>query len=64
MPTMNGWNVMKELSNRGRTFPVVVMTAAQDAARWAADVHADGYLTKLFDLTELLSSVVRHGSAG
>lgn len=43
-----------------RRAPVVVMTAAYDAAQWAAELDAEGYLAKPFGARELLAVVARH----
>ena len=43
----------------GRPAPIVVMTAARDAAQWAREVGADGVLAKPFDLGDLLSLLDR-----
>ena len=37
MPVMNGWTFAAELKARGWPIPLVVMTAAQEARRWADD---------------------------
>ena len=60
MPVMDGW----ELARRYRALPgphapIVVMTAARDAAQRAAEIDANGYLGKPFDMGELLA-LVRH----
>ena len=60
MPVMDGW----ELARRYRAMPgphapIVVMTAARDAAQRAAEIDANGYLGKPFDMGELLA-LVRH----
>lgn len=39
--------------------PIIVMTAAQDARRWAQEVGAIGYVAKPFDIAELLDAVER-----
>jgi CheY-like chemotaxis protein len=59
MPQMNGWDVAAALRDRAIDLPIVVMTAAVDAARWAAEVHAAGVLPKPFDLDHLLAEVQR-----
>jgi CheY-like chemotaxis protein len=60
MPVMDGWQFCDAYRRlAGPLAPVAVMTAAQDASRWAADVTADAYLSKPFDLMELLDTVVR-----
>ena len=57
MPVLDGWGLVRQLQQQGLVLPILVMTAAQDARRWAQEVGADGYLAKPFDLTELLTSV-------
>jgi two-component system, response regulator, stage 0 sporulation protein F len=59
MPGLNGWDLARELTQRGITLPIVVMTAARDAAAWAAEIGAVAYLAKPFDLPELLDIVER-----
>jgi DNA-binding response OmpR family regulator len=44
----------------GTAIPVVVVTAAEDAQRQAADVAADGWLAKPFELCQLLAVVESH----
>ena len=58
MPVMDGW----EFARRYRAgpephAPIVVMTAARDAAERAAEIDANGYLGKPFDVAELLALV-------
>lgn len=57
MPGIDGWDVATTLRARGLAAPVLVMTAAQDARRWAEQLGADGYLAKPFDLDDLLTAV-------
>lgn len=59
MPVLDGWGFARELARRDFRAPVLVMTAAQDARRWAAEIGADGYLAKPFSLTDLLDTVER-----
>ena len=44
----------------GTAIPVVLVTAAEDAQRQAADVAADDWLAKPFELGQLLDVVERH----
>jgi CheY-like chemotaxis protein len=39
---------------------LVVMTAADNAKRWADEVGADGYVVKPFEFLDLLASVEKH----
>lgn len=61
MPVLDGWEFMRTLRQQGRKLPVVVMTAAQDAQRWAQEIEADGYIAKPFELVELLDAVEHIG---
>jgi two-component system, chemotaxis family, chemotaxis protein CheY len=63
MPKMDGWEFARLYQARpGPKVPIVVMTAAQDAAGRAAQIHADSYLAKPFDLDDLYDCVARHVS--
>jgi CheY-like chemotaxis protein len=60
MPRMDGWEFAAALRRRGIASPVVVMTAAENAKRWADEVGAQGYVEKPFEFDELLDMVARH----
>ncbi len=64
MPVMDGWQFAQEVKRRGLVVPIVVMTAAQDAARWAGEIGADGYVAKPFDIDDLIEAVERHQRRG
>lgn len=57
MPGMDGWGFAAELKARGVSVPVVVMTAARDAAKSAAEIGAAAYVSKPFDIDEMASIV-------
>ncbi len=57
MPVLDGWGFTKTLRERDITLPVLIMTAAQDARRWAAEVNAAGYVAKPFELLDLIEAV-------
>lgn len=59
MAGMDGWGFARGMRERGLRFPVLVMTAASDARRWAEEIGADGYIAKPFDVDELLRLVDR-----
>lgn len=61
MPVLDGWGVAQRLRERGPDVPVLVMTAAQDARRWALEIGAAGYVAKPFDVVDLLDAVERVG---
>jgi CheY-like chemotaxis protein len=62
MPVLDGWGFARAVKERGLKLPILVMTAAQDARRWASEIGADGYLAKPFDLLDLLRAVERLGT--
>ncbi len=64
MPVMDGWAVARALRGQGISVPIVVMTAAESAQRWADEVGAEGYLAKPFGLDELLTTVERFRGSG
>jgi two-component system, chemotaxis family, chemotaxis protein CheY len=60
MPIMDGWEFARRYRERpGPHAPIVVMTAARDAATRASEIEADGVLAKPFDLDALLEIVAR-----
>ncbi len=61
MPVMDGWEFSRAYRERpGAHAPIVVLTAARDAAEYATEIGAEGFLAKPFDLDELLRTVARH----
>jgi len=61
MPVMDGWTFAREYrAASGPHAPIVVLTAARDAADRAAQIDAEGYLGKPFDLDDLLRVVAQH----
>lgn len=60
MPVMNGWEFARAFrAAHGHAAPIVVVTAARDARRSAADIAADAWLGKPFDLDDVLRTVDR-----
>jgi CheY-like chemotaxis protein len=58
MPDMDGWEFARLCRERyGRRVPIIVLTAATDAAHRAADINAEGYVSKPFDLDVLVERV-------
>lgn len=55
MPTLDGRGFTAAMRRRGHRTPIVVMTAGSSAARWAAELQADAYLSKPFDIKDLIS---------
>jgi CheY-like chemotaxis protein len=61
MPEMDGWQFAEAYRQAStQVAPIVVITAASNAAERAAQIEADGYLGKPFDLDELIAVVGRH----
>lgn len=61
MPVMNGWEFARELRARyGHVCPIVVLTAAENAEQRAAEIGAEGWLAKPFDIEDVLAAVARH----
>ncbi|TAK30111.1 MAG: response regulator [Chloroflexota bacterium] len=60
MPVMDGWQFAEAFRQRpDPKSPIVVMTAARDAAQRAREIAADGYLAKPFDIDDLIATVRR-----
>jgi two-component system chemotaxis response regulator CheY len=59
MPVLDGWGFAAELRRRRLDIPVVVMTAARDAARWASEIAAPAFVAKPFRFDDLLTAVER-----
>ena len=62
MPVLDGWGFASALQERGLALPVVVMTAAADATRWADEIGAIGVVAKPFGVAELVSAVHRYSA--
>ena len=61
MPVMDGWKFAQAYRARPEPrAPVLVVTAATDAAQRAVEIGADGYLAKPFEIDDLLELVGRH----
>jgi CheY-like chemotaxis protein len=63
MPVLDGWGFAAELRRRGHAVPIVVMTAARDAARWASEIAAPASLAKPFGFDDLITAVERARSS-
>jgi two-component system, chemotaxis family, chemotaxis protein CheY len=59
MPVLDGWGFSTELRRRGHRIPIVVMTAARDAARWAGEIAAAAFVAKPFGFDDLIMAVER-----
>lgn len=61
MPVVDGFEVARRMRARGETraVPIVVMTAMHDPAGRAAEIGTPHYLSKPFDIDELLERVAR-----
>ena len=54
MPTLDGKGFTTAMRSRGLRTPIVVMTAGSSAERWMHELRADGFLSKPFELAELI----------
>jgi len=61
MPILDGWGFAAELRRRGHRTPIVVMTAARDAAHWAAEIAAAAFVAKPFGFEDLIAAVEQVG---
>lgn len=60
MPIMDGWEFLAQYRLRpGDKAPIVVLTAAQDDARRAAEAGADAYIPKPFAIDSVLRAIER-----
>jgi DNA-binding response OmpR family regulator len=57
MPVLNGWDFARILRERSIVVPIVVMTAAHDAGRWAEEIGTRYSLPKPFTINDLLDIV-------
>lgn len=58
MPHMNGWEFARLFREQyDHLSPIIVITAAADAAQRASDINADGHLSKPFELPDLIGIV-------
>jgi DNA-binding response OmpR family regulator len=57
MPVLDGWAFAAAVRERGVILPIVAMTAARDAAAWAAQIGAAACLPKPFEIADVLGTV-------
>jgi two-component system chemotaxis response regulator CheY len=63
MPVMDGWTFARAYRERkGPHAPIVVITAAHDAERWAKEIEAVAHLAKPFEVDDLRQLVERYAS--
>jgi two-component system chemotaxis response regulator CheY len=60
MPVLDGWGFSRLYREGGGAAPVVVMTAAENAEAWRAEVGGDACLPKPFMLDDLFEVVGRY----
>jgi EAL domain-containing protein (putative c-di-GMP-specific phosphodiesterase class I) len=63
MPVLDGEGFIAALRERGIPTPIVVMTAGSSARRWAAQLGADAYLSKPFELSSLVDVTKRFATS-
>jgi DNA-binding response OmpR family regulator len=68
MPGMDGWDFMRHYRKLyNHRAPIIVITAAPDPALRSADVDADSYVSKPFELSDLVervTTIARSGDKG
>jgi CheY-like chemotaxis protein len=59
MPVMNGWEFLRQCRSGGpcSEVPVVVMSAAREAAAAASELGAQGFLSKPFEMDDVIAIV-------
>jgi CheY-like chemotaxis protein len=62
MPVLDGWGFARAFRASGKSSPIVVMTAAENARRWAEEIGAQGYLAKPFEIDALIAAVERYAT--
>src|SRR5438046_2490961 len=62
MPVLDGWGFARQFRASGKRSPIVVMTAAENARRWAEEIGAEGYLAKPFEIDALIAAVERYAT--
>jgi CheY-like chemotaxis protein len=62
MPVLDGWGFARRFRAAGKNVPIVVMTAAENARRWAEEIGADGYIAKPFEIDALIEAVEKHAT--
>ncbi|HSN98693.1 MAG TPA: response regulator [Candidatus Nanopelagicales bacterium] len=61
MPVMDGWAFARAYAERpGPHAPILVITAAVDAGRWAREIGASAAIAKPFDLNRLIDKIAEH----
>jgi EAL domain-containing protein (putative c-di-GMP-specific phosphodiesterase class I)/acetolactate synthase regulatory subunit len=64
MPVLDGEGFIAAVRERGLRIPIVIMTAGSSAKRWATQLGADAYLSKPFELANLVDVTNRFASTG
>jgi two-component system, chemotaxis family, chemotaxis protein CheY len=57
MPVLDGWGFARALAARALHIPIIVLTAASNAARYSKELGAVGCIRKPFALIDLLKTV-------
>ena len=63
MPVLDGEGFIAAVRERGLGVPIVVMTAGSSAQKWAAQLGADAYLSKPFELASLVDVTNRFATS-
>jgi EAL domain-containing protein (putative c-di-GMP-specific phosphodiesterase class I) len=63
MPVLDGEGFIAAVRERGLRIPIVIMTAGSSAKRWASQLGADAYLSKPFELANLVDVTNRFATS-
>ena len=63
MPIVDGPPFIRAMRARGMNVPIVIMTAGSSAARSAKELDADAYLSKPFEISQLVDITSRYAVA-
>lgn len=63
MPVVDGPAFVRAMRQRGMSVPVIIMTAGSSAARSAQELDAAGYLSKPFEISQLVDITSRYATA-
>jgi CheY-like chemotaxis protein len=64
MPVLDGWGFARAVKEQCSALPMLVMSGAEDAGRCATEIGAAGFVSKPFDLDDLLSAIERFSLPG
>lgn len=64
MPVLDGWGFARALQEQRTALPMLVLSGAVDARRCASEIGAAGFVSKPFDVDDLVHAVERFSLPG